>query len=333
MKFHVIPAAGADSKANRVIEALADLGFQTQSQDDGVRPFAEPVIIFWTKELDLAQEVDHKDLEACAQAGRLISVLVEKRSLPDTLPKHPVVDLVSWRGSPRNPFFQDLQCYLEAAVQQSPPPPPRGPMVRFVQRLSAGLTVGVVIAFIFGFALNLLELQNNLCSINFSQPNLSDFCGKYGLGDKPDHDQRVDWESREPHSCEAVRKFMDKYGSNSALHSQASEILSKKRIIVEEAWIADTQRTIFSQSITSQPATTEALAQQAALTQSLRIAEASCRAFAESDFYQFKGFDVQPEQWDCMDLRDGHYCGFDGFKVCNLERLERTNKEDCGPVK
>lgn len=333
MKFHAILEAGPAPKPHRIIQALTDLGFQTQPQQDGAQPFAEPVVIFWTKGLDLTQAMDHQDLEACAEAGRLISVLVEKRSLPDTLPKHPVVDLVSWRGSPKNSFFRDLRSYLEAASERLPPPPPRGPMMRFAQRMCAGLTVGVVMVFVFGFALNLLELQNNLCSINFSQPNLSDFCGKYRLGGKPDREQRMDWEGREPHSCEAVRTFMDKYGSNSALHRPASEILDKRRIIVEEAWIADTQRTVFSQSITAQPAPNEALAREAALAQSQRIAEASCRAFAESDFYRFTGFEVQAERWDCMDLSDGHYCGFDGSKVCNLERLERTNKEDCGPVK
>jgi hypothetical protein len=333
MKFHAIHETGPAPKPNRIIKALTDLGFQPQPQDDGARSFSEPVVIFWTKGLDLTTEVDHEALEACTQAGRLVSVLVEKRTLPDTLPKHPVVDLVSWRGSPSNPFFRDLCSYLEAALQQSPPPPPRGPMVRLVKRLCGGLTAGVVTVFVFAFVLNVLGLQNNLCSISFNQPNLSDFCGKYGLGGKPDREQRVDWEGRAPNSCEAVRDFMDKHGPSSALHRQASEVLEKRRIIVEEAWVADKQRTIFSQSITAQPAPNAALAQEAALAQSQRIAEASCRAFAESDFYRFKGFEVQPERWDCMDLSDGQYCGFDGFKVCNLERLERTNKEDCGPVK
>ncbi|MEO9738073.1 MAG: hypothetical protein ABJO09_00045 [Hyphomicrobiales bacterium] len=330
MNYHIISSDASPARSQNIIDALSSLGFMLDPdpEEQGVHP--EPVVIFWSKNTTLNEVVLKTDLEALAGAGRLISVLVEKVSLPDELPKHPVVDLVGWRGSKQNPFFQDLRAYLEAASQKVAPPPPRGPVVRLVQRLCAGLTVGVIIAFAFGFALNLLELQNNLCSIGFNQPTLSDFCGKYGLGDKPTRDERVAWEAREPGSCDALRAHIDTFGETGTLHDRAAAMLDARRVTIDERWVKDVQRTIFSQSITSQVAPTEQAARLAALDSAQRVAEASCRAFSESDLYRYAGFDVQAESWDCLSLSDGHYCGFDGERLCNLERVVRTEVETCG---
>jgi len=243
-----------------------------------------------------------------------------------------VVDLVHWRSSTSNAFFQDLRAYLTAAANQAPLPKPKGPVVRLVKRMCAGLTIGVIITFLFGFALNILQLQNNLCSINFNQPNLSDLCGKYGLGSKPTEEERVAWEGREPGSCQALRDHIDQFGEAGALHGLAADLLEARRVTVEEAWVEDSQSNIFSQSITADAAPSEKEARDLALDDAQRQAEASCRAFSESDFYRFDQYELEPMEWECVEHSTGHYCGFDGENTCHLERLVRTQYEVCGPT-
>lgn len=331
MKYIAFTSANASEKIDRIERALESSGFERVLPPKDVDVFDEPVVLFWSKDFGITDPKLIERLKATAAAERLISVLIEKTTLPEDLPKHPIVDLVNWRGSPRNAFFQDLRRNLEAAVQKEPPPRPAGPVFRLVQRMCAGLTVGVVLAFLFAFALNLLELQNNLCSINFVQPNVSDFCGEWGLGDKPTREERLAWEGREPGSCEALRAHIDRFGETGALHGLAADLLDARRIVVEEKWQGEAQSQIFSQSVSSDGAATPETAKAVAMEDAMRTAEASCSAFAESDFYRYVGFELEATEWDCFELSSGHYCGFDGQNTCELQRLVRTNTEVCGP--
>lgn len=332
MKLHLIHGPKSAQRIETLSGSLRRLNFRLIEPSEDVPFFSEPVVLVWTKDFALGDRISQDELDALARAGRLVSVVVEKVTLPDTLPKHPVVDLTGWRGSPRNAFFQDFRSYLEAAYQRTPPPPPRGPLLRFLQRLFAGFTIGAIVAFVFGFALNLLGLQNNLCSINFSQPGVSDFCGKYGLGDKPTQDERIAWEGRDPTSCEALRTHIETYGDTGELFDRAAAMLDARRTATDETWSAVSQRTLFSQSVSVDGEATEELAQEAALKDAVRDAEAGCRSFAESDFYRFVAFKVSPDEWDCFTSSGQHYCGFDGVRTCELEQLNRTVTEKCGPV-
>lgn len=324
----VHPDQAGDGRVQRIVEALEAKGFEIL--DQSATPTDHVTIAFWTRQNATIALTKNDPKIALAQAGRLVSVLLEKTNLPKQLPKHTNVDLINWRGSVKNAFFVDLVASLQAAEDRAPPPKPRGPLIRLIRRLCGGLTVAAVTVFIFGFALNLLELQNNLCSINFNQPNVSDFCGEYGLGDKPKQEERLAWERREPGSCEALRSHIDRFQEDGALLGRAADLLAASRIVTEEEWVEDQQRTVFSQSIAADGAADEATARLEALRNGRQIAEASCRAFAESDLYKFVSVELAPEQWDCFELSAGHFCGFDGVRVCNLERLVKTNYEICG---
>ncbi|MEJ6399556.1 hypothetical protein [Yoonia sp. 208BN28-4] len=332
MKVHLVEDTTPSKQTAKIIHTLHDLRFEVVATSPEAPRFREPAVLIWSKNGRGDHDISEQELATLAEAGRLISVLVEKTTLPETLPKHPVVDLSGWRGSPRNAFFEDFRNYLEAASQRTPPPPPRGPLVRFVQRMCAGLTIGVIIAFVFGFALNLLELQNNLCSINFNQPNVSDFCGKYGLGDKPTKEERLAWEGREPDSCEALRAHIEKFGETGAKFDRASAMLDARRILTTENWTPRQQQTPFSQSINSAGFESETLAREDALTQASTDAEVACGALGESDFFRITGSSVEPLTWDCFTASGSHYCGFDGTRTCELEQLERTTTEICGPL-
>jgi len=331
MKFHIISAEDLSLRGGTLVEALEKIGVTHAPLGDAAKPvLQEPALILWTKNFNPNSIVSDQKLKTAAASGRLISVIVEKVSLPEELPKPPVIDLVSWRGSIRNPFFQDLRRFIEAASQKAPPPRPRGPVVRFLQRMCAGLTVGVIITFIIGFALNLLELQNNLCSINFYQPELSDFCGAYGLGGKPKEEERLAWEAREPGNCEALRAHIDLYGNTGELYARASAMLDARRIQQEEAWVADEQRLPLSQSISAAGSVTEEVAREEAISIAQSAGSATCSAFESGEFYRSTGFEIVAENWDCFSLRSGFHCGFDGKVICRHDRLNRSEREVCG---
>ena len=331
MNYTELSSGKTSSKRDRVTQALRNIGFNETYPGDDVVQYDIPVVLFWSKDFEIRDAAEWERLKETARSGRLISVLLEKTALPDDLPKHPFVDLINWRGSQRNAFFQDLRRYLEAAHRKAPPPSPKGPFVRLVKRMCAGLTVGMVAAFVFAVGLNLLELQNNLCSINFSQPGLSDFCGKWGLGDKPTVEERVAWETRDPTSCDALRTHIERFGEGGALHGLAADMLDARRILIEEEWVDDKQISIFSQTITAEGRPSVEDAQKNALIEGQKLAEASCRTLAATDFYRFLGADLTVKEWECSEFSSGHYCGFDGEKTCSMKRLIRTSTEVCGP--
>ncbi|KMW60724.1 hypothetical protein AIOL_000888 [Candidatus Rhodobacter oscarellae] len=177
-------------------------------------------------------------------------------------------------------------------------------------------------------ALNILELQNNLCSINFQQPHLSDFCGKWGLGDKPERTERLAWEAREPNSCQALRRHMEQF-PDGALVGLAADHLNAKTLVVDERWVPDQVSWPYTASVPGDGAIDEATAKTKTMNAAAQEAETICKAYAESDLYRFKSVTLQEPKWECFELLSGHFCGFDTKQICQLERLERTNREVC----
>ena len=326
--FHLDTRSADNARTRKILEQLALQGFELVSQEPEEIVAPHPVVLIWSRETDSAALALDPEVAALAQAGRLISVLVEKVKLPNTLPSHAVLDLVGWRGSPENAFFKDLVEALCAAALRKPPPRPRGPTGRLIRRLCGGLTVGVVLAFSVAVALNILELQNNLCSINFQQPHLSDFCGKWGLGNKPNREERLAWEAREPESCDALRQHMEQFPGG-ALISLAADHLNAKTVEVDERWVADEVRWPYTASVPGDGTIDEATAKTVAMRAATQEAETICKAYAESDLYRFVSVTLQEPSWKCFELLSGHFCGFDAQQVCQLERLERTNREVC----
>ncbi len=327
--LHVFADDHQDRRVQRVVDALQAEGFSVPGE---APPDDRVTLACWTREtaaLELAED-DERMLNA--QTGRLVSILLEKTKLPTSLPDHAVIDLVGWRGSRRNAFFGDLVASLNAAKAKGPPPKHRGPVYRLAARLCGGMTFSAVAVFLVAFSLNMLGLQNNLCSMNFNQPDLSDFCGSYGLGNKPTAKERVAWETRDPNSCEALRNHIDRFGEQGALYGRADALLAAKRIVTEQEWVPDNQRSVFSTTISVDGLSDEVAAKDDALRRGRYGAEASCRAYAESDLFKYVSTKLEVESWDCFKTGSGHFCGFDGHRTCQLNRLSSSSHETCGEI-
>lgn len=317
-----------ETRRERLIHALKAAGFAPDlggpRQDDP----SCPCLAIWSR-ADAAEGLGHMEsLTRAADAGRLISAMVEAAALPSSLPAHPVVDLTNWRGSRDNPAFAELTGKLKVAAQDCAPKTVGAVLTRRIRRLVGGVTVLAVLGFVFAFTMNVLAVQNNLCSINFVQPNLSDICGAWGLGGKPEREERLAWEARPVGSCDALRTHIQQF-PDGALRSAAADMIDGRRITAEESWVPDEQRMPIYLPIGAgfpDLATAEADASNRVSAQAKML----CDGLASTDMYRLLSATVSLAAFTCETSSSGHYCGFDGQAVCTLERRQITNTEYCG---
>ena len=317
-------------KRDRLLAALATQGFVPASDATQKITLDRPCIAIWARD-DLQDAFGQLDsLNEAARTRRLVSVLLEKTPLPASLAPHPVIDLVNWRGSTDNASFETLVTALSVAAKDCGPATIGGHASRRVQRLIGKVTVVAVIGFLFWAVMNVLAVQNNLCSIRFVQPHLSDMCGYFGLGGKPDREERLAWEARPAGSCEALRVHIDRFQTG-ALRDVAADILNARRLVQDETWVADEQLlrlyVLIGEVFPDLPS-----AQADARERTLAEAEQLCSGFAATDAYRLLSSGVSVETWSCDATTAGHVCGFDGMARCSLERAVRTIRETCEVV-
>lgn len=324
----VVWGAADQSKRDRLLTALAAEGFVPHPRDATDVDPSRPCVAIWERE-DAAEGFGRlAELDEAARNGRLVSVLLEKTPLPAGLSPHPLVDLVNWRGSSENVSFADLVSTLTIAARDCKPVTIGGKISSRLRRLLAGFTVVAVLGFLLAFTMNVLAVQNNLCSIRFSQPNVSDMCGYLGLGGKPAREERLAWESRPMGSCDALRAHIERF-PDGALRSTAADMLDGQRTIEEEDWVPDEQQLPLFVPIGggfADRATAEADARERTRAQASQL----CSGLAATDSYRLVSSPVSPDTWSCDTTTSGHYCGFDGVALCALERQVRTNRYLCG---
>ena len=143
---------------------------------------ARCVIVVWTNNSAGLQGDFVRDEASRAKANNtLVPVLREKCSIPLGFGEIQAIDLIRWRGSKRDIFFQDLVRAVQAKIDGTPVPPAKGPRHRLVRRALTGTSVTMV-AGIFAFGLNIQAVQDHVCSVGVMQPGISDLCGRLGSG-------------------------------------------------------------------------------------------------------------------------------------------------------
>lgn len=325
----LVTSQPATGRVEQLRQGLMAHGFDPVAAPDAPLTGDIPVLVIWSNGDPVDMFGRRSELLDLAGRGRLVSVLFNKVRLSDDLAAHPVIDLVNWRGAASNVFFLDLVASLIAMSDHCPPPVLRGARALLRKRLVGGLTLTALVAAIFAFAMNVLAVQNNLCSINFAQPNISDACGYLGLGDKPKKKERLAWEARPAGSCEALREHIRAF-SDGAFSAEASELLDARKLIPEESWLADVQTLTLFQPSTAQGQSTIEDAQRAALARGRRQAEDLCEDGADPDYYRYLSSDVEVEQWECETVGDRSYCAFGGEAICQMESKIAQMREECG---
>jgi hypothetical protein len=292
---------------------------------------AKCVIVAWTQEsTGPAGDFVRDEAGQAKSRGVLVPVILEPGTRPPLgFGELQAIDLAHWRGSASDPFFRDLVAAVQAKLEGRPVPPARGPMARLARRLTYGGLASAATAGLFGFAMNFMDVQNNVCAIPLAQPLLSDACGGLGLGERPTREQRIAWASIPAGSCEALRAYVERF-PDSVYRDDAADMISARRVWVEQSWTPAEQPIALYVGRDAPPSRSTAEARAAAMTRAATQAERRCRDFAASGLHRFTSAVAEPQEWLCDTVSGGAVCGFDGRAVCRLEERRDIEREACG---
>lgn len=293
---------------------------------------AKCVVTIWTRASVGAKGSFVKD--AAARAARrkvLVPVLLERVEPPLGFGELQSVDLTRWRGSTRDPFFQDLVSAIRAKLDGRVVPPPLGPMRRLRRRLTAGAVGSALVAVASAFATNTLNVQNSACGMPLAQPWLSDACGAFGLGARPARAERISWEQRTIGDCESLRQHVKRFPEG-AYRETALALLSASKVSSIEQWTTVQRPLRLVVGRDAPAAATEVAARNTALERGRKKAQLLCQDFGTFGAFRLKAADVDPQEWTCETVSGGTVCGFDGRALCSLDEFSPIQHEECDAV-
>jgi hypothetical protein len=260
----------------------------------------------------------------------LVPVLIDHVDhLPLGFGEIQALDLTGWRGKARDPFFQDLVATVQAKLGSSPLPPPKGPTKRIAKRLMWGGASSAGLAFAALFAFNTFGLASGVCTMPGPQPGLSDSCGDFGLGGRPNRVERLAWESRPPGSCPALREHIARF-PDGAYRSKAADLLTGRKISTLETWQPAARALSLFEPAEGSPAKDETAAKASALQRANVSCDRLCKGFGAGTLYRFDSSSAVAEHWQCTTTRSGVVCGFDGHAQCELSERRDVEQEHCG---
>jgi hypothetical protein len=239
------------------------------------------------------------------------------------------IDLTHWRGSSRDPFFQDLAAAVTAKVEGRAVPPSRGPMKRLIRRLTWSSLASALMFGGLAFGLDLFRMQEQVCGLPLLQPQMSDMCGGLGLGKRPTERERMAWAARQPGSCSDLRTHIERFPKG-AFHDDAASLLAARRVIEKEVWTPVQHRLAIFQPQDDTFSATRAAAQAAALARAQAGAQRQCGAFAATASFRLTSATAAAQVWDCSPQGNGVTCGFEGEAVCALDERRVQEIETCG---
>lgn len=301
--------------------------WRTQIQD--ALDQARCVVVIWTRESTGPRGDFVRDEAGQAKArGILIPVVMERTRLPLGFAELQAIDLTGWRGAKGDVFFKDLLAACEAKMNGTPPPPPRGPLQRTMRRAATGLASLAGIGAVLAFALNVMSVQDQLCTAPLAQPGFSDFCGSIGLGRRPTREERLAWAEITPGSCDALRRHVEAFPAG-AYAGQAADRLTARRVTETEVWTPATQPLRLAVTPAGRGVADTAAAQAIALSRATEDARILCSGLAGSSM-RLKASTARIDVWDCRPGEAGVTCSGRGEAVCEIEKRGTVPAETCG---
>ncbi len=225
-----------------------------------------------------------------------------------------VIDLSQWRGSRRDPSFQDLMAAVRAKLEGATAPPAQGWLRRFRRAIFGG-SLAAVAAALLSFFVNVMGVQAHVCAAPIGQPSLSDACGSLRLGDRPTRTERLAFDALPPGDCNALRAYRDRFEESplrELVDSRLSAIVSTR----EEIWLPGERRLALFAGGDSDIAARENAAM---------IAAQLCQGFAATTKFRF----VRATLEGAYTCEDGA-CGIAGTAVCELRERHVIERRLCG---
>ena len=226
----------------------------------------------------------------------------------------------------RDRFFKNLYAAIRAKLERRGSPLAKRPIRRPIRQVAyAGVASAIV-----GFTFNVLGVQDWVCGVPIFQPGVSDLCGALALGHRAKRAERIEWESREPGSCAALRIHIEHYPEG-AYRDAAADLLAARRMTQVEVWTPATPAPRLTMFVGQDgtPAGDSAAAQAAALERAKVVAERLCRGFAATTLFRLTSAQPAVQVWNCGRVSRGVVCGFEGEAVCSVEERRVKETESC----
>jgi hypothetical protein len=305
-------------------------GENWQAQTQGALESAKCVVVVWTQaSVGPAGDFVRDEARDGKQRNILVPVRLDRVDPPLGFGEIQAVDLTRWKGSSKDPFFQDLIGAIKAKMERRPVPAAKGPMMRLRQRLTYSTLSGALIACAGAFGMNSFSVQVKVCGAQVLQPGMSDVCGALGLGGMPTKSERLAWQARRPGNCEDLRNHLGRF-PDGAYHSQAQSLLEDRHESKTEIWTPTVRSLTLVVSEGEGRFANSDLAKADALAIGQDQAERLCSGFGATTLYRFKFAKPEADRWKCSTVGSGTSCGFEGQAVCQLEVKDTKEDETCG---
>jgi hypothetical protein len=283
------------------------------------------VIVIWSRHYIEQQNGIFPDLISDSnELGRLIPVTFKKMRMPDHFHHRAFANLIGWRGSERNVYFQDL---LEKCQQLLRGDTDEVGALRAKPKRPITLMTALPMAAIFiGFWADVASVQKQVCSVQFVQPRLSDFCGALGLGNKPTKVERLAWEDVDQNSCVQLGAYIRDY-SHGAYTSIANALLSVASLEESEVWTSKQKPQVMTLELVQEPKALERQAKRQAAMRIEELAAQRCSNFAASTDHRLSDVKVENLSYQCAKHSDGYRCSVVADTTCVVDVRSITN---CG---
>jgi TIR domain len=286
---------------------------------------ARCVIVVWSEiSVGPLGEFVHDEAGRAKRRGVLLPVRIDRVSEPLGFGEIQSLDLVDWRGNPRDLRFKNLVAAARAIVNGKPRPRPMTPgrRARFWAAWVSGLGVA---AAVLSFAANLVGLQNPLCKI----PGVHAACASWGLGGVPTREEETLWARRVTGDCDGLRTYLARFPEG-AYAEEAGRRLQAAVTVETETWVPGEQRLLFAVEKTLDPLANEQAARADALTRAKAYADGTCEGLKIGGLrVKSATVEAQHQHWRCLPRGSGVVCGFDGQVICRFEARRVTQHLVC----
>jgi hypothetical protein len=254
--------------------------------------------------------------------GVLIPIRIDPVDPPLGFGDLQTLDLVGWRGQPRDRRFQDIVATVRAVASggRRPNPSAAARRLRVATLITAAIaTSGAALV----FAGDIAGVQTGLCRF----PGIRTACASFGLGAVATSAEVAMWTARTPGDCAALRDYISRfprgvYASEAARRLQAAESRRVERIEREQRRLPLTVRP------TLVPLASEDQARANAVSRAAADAKRLCDGF-EAAGSRVIDTKVEASEWRCTRRGGGVACGFDGEVICGVEVPRAESVQIC----